>query len=110
MDLGRRLARRLIMRVPMWVRGKRRPQVEQGVESMNISIRGTYFAADGPFRMGERIQVRLKMPDAVVPGQETEWCFTCRVAHVDVLAPSGKSGVGVHFLYYTAGNKAPEPL
>jgi hypothetical protein len=102
MDLGRRQARRMIMRVPMWVRGKRRPEIEQGVESMNISIRGAYFAADGPFRVGEQIQVRLKMPEEVLPGQKTEWCFTGRVAHVDQLAPSGKSGVGVHFLYYTA--------
>lgn len=110
MDLGRRAANRLIMRVPMRVRVKRRPQVEQGVESMNISIRGVYFAAEGAFRVGEKIQVQLKMPEAVMPGQRSEWCFVGRVAHVDQLGNNGKIGVGVHFLYYTAGRQPDDPL
>lgn len=30
-----------------------------------------------------------------------EWCFTGRVAHVELLGPKGsKLGVGVQFLYY----------
>lgn len=110
MDLGRRRANRLIMRVPMRVRNKRRPQAEQGVESMNISIRGAYFATEETFRVGEKIQVRLKVPEAVMPGQRTEWCFTGRVVHVDRLGADGKVGVGVHFLYYTAGGEPDESL
>lgn len=110
MDLGRRQANRLIMRVPMRVREKRKPQVELGVESMNISIRGVYFAADGPFCVGEKIQVRLMMPEVVMPGQTSEWCFVGRVAHVDQLGSNGKIGVGVHFLYYTAGRPPDDPL
>lgn len=108
MDLGRRRANRLIMRVPMRVRNKRTPKVEQGVESMNISIRGAYFATEETFRVGEKVQIRLKVPEAVMPGQRTEWCFTGRVAHVDRLGPNGKVGVGVHFLYYTAGGEPDE--
>jgi len=43
----RRTVKRLIMRVPMRVRGIwEAPQNERGVESMNISIRGTYFASE----------------------------------------------------------------
>ena len=110
MDLGRRQANRLIMRVPMRVRDKRKPQVEQGVESMNISIRGAYFAAEGGFRVGEKIQVRLMMPEAVMPGQRSEWCFVGSVAHVDQLGSNGKIGVGVHFLYYTAGRQPDDPI
>lgn len=104
MDLGRRQRRRLIMRVPMRVRRKHKKSLlEQGVESLNISLGGAYFAAEGKFDVGEKIEVSLKMPDAVITGQKTEWCFTGRVAHVDQLGKNGKSGVGVHFLYYTAG-------
>jgi PilZ domain len=103
----RRRTKRLIMRVPMWVRSnKEESRAEQGVNSLNISIRGTYFAAEGKFRVGEDVEVRLKMPELIVSGQETEWCFTGRVAHVDQLGSNGKSGVGVHFLYYAAGKKA----
>ena len=105
-DPGRRQTKRLIMRVPMWVRGiKELPQREQGVESLNISIHGSYFAAEGKFQVGEKVEVRLKVPEVVVSGQTTEWCFTGRVAHVDRLGTNGKIGVGVHFLYYSAGNR-----
>lgn len=97
------------MRVPMSVRRKHKKSLrEQGVESMNISLGGTYFAAEGTFDVGEKIEVSLRMPDAVVAGQKTEWCFTGRVAHVDQLGKNGKIGVGVHFLYYTAGARPSE--
>src|ERR1700722_5076046 len=99
----RRTAKRLIMRVPMRVRGTwEAPQNERGVESMNISIRGTYFASEEKFLVGQKIEVQLKMPEVVVSGQKTEWRFTGRVTHVDTLGTYGKSGVGVHFLYYSA--------
>jgi DUF1680 family protein len=102
MDAGRRQMKRLIMRVPMWVRGvSYRLQREQRVESLNISIGGAYFATDGKFQVGEKIEVRLKMPEAVVAGQKTEWRFTGRVTHVAQLGAHGKTGVGVHFLYYS---------
>lgn len=106
MELDRRQAKRLTMPVPMLVRGKRRPLLGQGVESMNISIRGTYFVAEGPFRVGEKIHVRLTMPEAVVPRQKTEWCLTGRVEHVNRLVTCGRVGVGVHFLCYTAEQSA----
>ena len=93
----RRTVRRLIMRVPMRVRGIwEAPQNERGVESMNISIRGTYFASEEKFLVGEKVEVRLKMPEVVVSGQKMEWRFTGRVTHVDKLGTDGKSGVGVY--------------
>jgi DUF1680 family protein len=109
MALERRQTKRLIMRVPMWVRGlAEKLQGEQGVESLNISLLGTYFAADSKFQVGDKIEVRLNMPEVVVAGQKTQWCFTGRVTHIDRLGPSGKTGVGVHFLYYSAGDKPPD--
>jgi DUF1680 family protein len=109
MAAERRQTKRLIMRVPMWVRGVTDlSQREQGVESLNISLLGTYFAADSKFQVGDKIEVRLNMPEVVVAGQKTQWCFTGRVTHVDSLGPNGKTGVGVHFLYYSAGNQPPD--
>jgi hypothetical protein len=107
----RRTVKRLIMRVPMRVRGiSEVAQNERGVESLNISLRGTYFASQEKFRVGENIEVRLKMPEVVVSGQKTEWRFTGRVTHVDKLGTYGKSGVGVYFLYYSAENGLAENL
>ena len=109
--IERRTVKRLIMRVPMRVRViSEVPQYERAVESLNISIRGTYFPSGEKFRVGEEVEIRLRMPEVVVSGQKTEWRFTGRVTHVDKLGPYGKSGVGVYFLYYIAGNGLAENL
>jgi hypothetical protein len=105
----RRQTTRLIMRVPMWVRRHAHPESEEydeaSVESLNISIRGAYFATGEKFQEGDKICVRLWMPEQIASGQKTEWCFTGRITHVERLGTNGKNGVGVHFLYYTAGKK-----
>src|SRR5438552_16491537 len=103
----RRYTSRLIMRVPMRVRSVRRggSQQEYEVESMNISIRGVYFATDAVFEQKEEIEIRLHMPEQLMAGQITDWCFTGRVAHVHKLGKNGKRGVGGQFLYYSAGEK-----
>jgi hypothetical protein len=94
------------MRVPMRVRSLREgPQTEYLVESMNISIRGVYFATDAQFDEKEAIEIRLHMPEQLMAGQITDWCFTGRVAHVQKLGNNGKRGVGVQFLYYSAGQQ-----
>jgi hypothetical protein len=102
----RRYTSRLIMRVPMHVRSLRGgPQQEHPVESMNISIRGVYFATDAKFEEKEEIEIRLHMPEQLMAGQITDWCFTGRVAHVHTFGKNTKRGVGVQFLYYSAGEK-----
>jgi len=102
----RRHTRRLIMRVPMRIRSlQRAPEQEHTVESMNISIRGVYFATDAAFEQKEEVEIRLRMPEQLMAGQMTDWCFTGRVAHVQKLGKNGKRGVGVQFLYYSAGEK-----
>ena len=106
MPQDRRYTSRLIMRVPMRVRSLRNGrQSEYEVESMNISIRGVYFATDAIFEQKEEIEIRLHMPEQLMAGQITDWCFTGRVAHVQKLGKNGKRGVGVQFLYYSAGEK-----
>ena len=105
MSPDRRHTSRLIMRVPMQIRSLQRPQLEHAVESMNISIRGVYFATDATFEQKEEIEIRLRMPEQLMAGQMTDWCFTGRGAHVQKLGKNGKRGVGVQFLYYSAGEK-----
>ena len=106
MPQDRRYTSRLIMRVPMRVRSLRDGRrSEHEVESMNISIRGVYFATDAVFEQKEEVEIRLRMPEQLMAGQITDWCFTGRVAHVQKLGRNGKCGVGVQFLYYSAGEK-----
>ena len=97
----------------MWVRRLASPDPGddgEGVESLNISIRGAYFATGAKFCEGEKISVRLWMPEQIAAGQRTEWCFTGLITHVERLGANGKIGVGVHFLYYTAAEKLPVEL
>ena len=98
----RRTARRLIMRVPLRFRPiQETADPEHEAASMNICNHGVYFATDRKLPEGGMIQVHLKMPREVVGEDVAEWCFTGRVAHVELLGPKGsKLGVGVQFLYY----------
>ncbi|HYT22333.1 MAG TPA: hypothetical protein VEW05_19155 [Candidatus Polarisedimenticolia bacterium] len=98
----RRAARRLIMKVPLRFRPMQETaDPEHEAASMNICNHGVYFATDRKLPEGGMIQVHLKMPREVVGEDVAEWCFTGRVAHVELLGPRGdKLGVGVQFLYY----------
>ena len=98
----RRTARRLIMKVPLRFRPiQETANPEHEAASMNICNHGVYFATDRKLPEGGMIQVHLRMPREVVGEDVAEWCFTGRVAHVELLGPKGsKLGVGVQFLYY----------
>jgi Tfp pilus assembly protein PilZ len=100
--LERRIARRLIMKVPLKFRPVQAPDgSEKEAASMNICHHGVYFATDQKMPKGVMLQVHLKLPREVAGDDVAEWCFTGRVAHVEPLGdPNGKSGVGVQFLCY----------
>src|SRR5215467_15358187 len=101
MPTERRQTRRLIMRVPMFIRslGNREHETEL-VESMNISLRGAYFPTSLELEVGSYAEVRFHMPEEIVSGQTHEWTFTARVIHREQLGRFGKKfGVGVYFLY-----------
>ena len=105
MALGRRQTRRLLLRVPMRIRSLEKAEhTEERVESMNISLRGTYFPTTQELEVGPLVEIRFKMPGEIVPGQKNEWTFTGRVVHREELGRSfdRKFGVGVYFLYYSA--------
>ena len=76
---------------------------EETVNCLNISMRGVYFPTALKLQEGSDVEVRLKMPEEIIAGQATEWTFTARVVHLESLGGlEKKSGVGVHFLYYSA--------
>jgi hypothetical protein len=104
MATDQRRAKRLIMRVPMRVKVLDPSlRAEEKVDCMNISMRGVYFPTALKLREGSDVEVRLKMPEEIITGQITEWTFTARVVHLESLGGlEKKSGVGVHFLYYSA--------
>jgi hypothetical protein len=101
-NLERRITRRLIMKVPLKFRPVQAPDgSEKDAASMNICNQGVYFATEERVHKGVMVQVHLKLPREVVGDDVTEWCFTGRVAHVELLgAQQDKLGVGVQFLYY----------
>ena len=98
----RRIARRLIMKVPLRFRPVQAPDgAEKDAASMNICNQGVYFATDQKLPEGVMIQVHLRLPREVAGDDVAEWCFTGRVAHVESLGVNNdKLGVGVQFLYY----------
>jgi len=102
--LERRITSRLIMKVPLKFRPVQAPDgSEKDASSMNICNQGVYFATEEKLDKGTMVQVHLKLPREVIGDEVTEWCFTGRVAHVELLgARQDKLGVGVQFLYYQA--------
>jgi len=98
----RRHGHRFIMRVPLRFHATKEAVVkEEAVSSMNISTHGVYFATDQKVSEGLMVQLQLKMPKEIVGDDVEEWSFTGRVAHVERLSrQTGKSGVGVQFLFY----------
>ena len=102
MTIDRRLAARLIKRVPMEITLAMNGLAESlPAETMNISKSGAYFAKSLKLREGVKLELRLKIPEEIKPLPPLECKFFGRVAHVEPLGNLGMSGVGVHFLYYS---------
>jgi len=70
-------------------------------ETMNISKSGVYFATNLKLREGVKLELRLRIPEAIKSLPPLECKFVGRVAHVEPLGTNGMCGVGVHFLYYS---------
>lgn len=102
MTIERRLAARLIKRVPMQITLTLESSAESLLaETMNISTTGAYFATSLKLREGVQLELRLKVPEEIKSLPALECKFIGRVAHVEPLGNNGLSGVGVHFLYYS---------
>lgn len=100
--MERRLAARLIKRVPMEVTVSKMNSAESHpAETMNISNNGAYFATNLKLSAGVKLKLRLKIPEEIRSLPPLKCTFIGRVAHVEPLGKNGMSGVGVHFLYYS---------
>jgi PilZ domain len=102
MTIERRLAARLIKRVPMQITlATTNPAESYPAETMNISKRGAYFATSLKLREGAKLELRLRIPEEIESLPPVECKFTGRVTHVEPLGSNGMSGIGVYFLYYS---------
>ncbi|MFZ0787282.1 MAG: PilZ domain-containing protein [Candidatus Acidiferrales bacterium] len=74
---------------------------EHQSNAINISTTGVYFATKIVLRVGEVVEVLLRMPKRV-SGVKTEIRrFKGRVTHIESEnMPPGVSGIGVQFLYF----------
>lgn len=97
-DAERRRTRRFKVSIPL----RFHATTENGhrAKSINVSASGICFATHQPFRVGQRVQLELRIPKRITGTTPADRCFTGRVVHVK---PNGSSAeVGVQFLYYEA--------
>jgi hypothetical protein len=74
---------------------------EHKASTINISIRGVYFATQVFLQVGESLEILLGMPKRVAGVKAGIRRFWGRVAHIEPMNPlSGLSGIGVHLLYF----------
>ena len=74
---------------------------EYRASTINISIRGVYFATDVFLQIGESLEILLGMPKRVTGVKAGIRRFLGRVTHIESMnALPGLSGIGVHLLYF----------
>ena len=98
---NRRLETRVNLRVPLKIRPiTDPPELEQNVESVNLSQRGLFFSTATPLQVGTRIEVLMKMPQEISGNPPTEVRCVGRVVHVQPEWLLGKAGIGVRIERY----------
>ena len=106
----RRLVERHKIRTPLRIRMWKSSVPEHTAESVNLSLRGIYFATDSKLNEGETVEVFFEMPEEVIGEATSEWRCTGHIVRVEeARAADGKLGVGVQFdCYEVAKSKASE--
>ncbi len=83
-------------------------------KAVNISTAGVYFATKIVLRVGEAVEVVLKMPKRVTGVKTGIRRFKGRVTHIESKnMPPGVAGIGVQLLYFElrfAGISPPSSL
>jgi hypothetical protein len=94
----RRRTRRFKVSIPLRFNGT----AEHGhrANSINVSASGVCFATHQSLRVGQRVELELRIPKRVTGTTPAERCFTGRVVHVKTNGSSAPVEVGVQFLYY----------
>ena len=106
----RRLVERHKIRMPLRVRMWKSSVPEQAAESVDLSLRGIYFATESKLTEGETVEVFFDMPEEVIGEATSEWRCTGHIVRVEEgRAADGKLGVGVQFdCYEVAKSKASD--
>lgn len=98
---NRRTESRVNLRVPLKIRPLTNPpEVEQNVESVNLSQRGLFFSTETPLKVGTRIEVLMKMPQEISGNPPTEVYCVGRVVHVHTDRRLGRTGIGIRLERY----------
>jgi hypothetical protein len=107
----RRLSLRHNVKTALRVRTWKSATPENRAESINVSMRGIYFATKSALSEGEIVEILLKMPEEVSGEQTTEWRCTGHVVRVEPIDPrEGKVGVGMQFYCYDVSRPEQPPL
>lgn len=76
-------------------------------QSENLSKGGVFFASDLSLKIGERIELLLKMPREITGVRASEWLCTGQVVRVEKASSRRcQFGVGVKFYCYEASQAA----
>ena len=106
----RRVSARHNFRLPLRVRILKSAIAEQRTESVNLSERGIYFPTNSPLRVGNAVQVLLKMPEEITGEPTNEWLCSGHVVRIESFdSPRGRLGVGVQFDCYEVSRRAERP-
>ena len=97
---NRRREDRIDVRMPIRFRPiTNPPSAEQSAESVNISEHGLLFSTNCPLRVGEEVEIYLRMPRELSQSLvQVRW--NARVVHVEPNGSAGKRGVGVRVEAY----------
>lgn len=97
-----RITPRFQLHAPMsFCRTKTLSHDEYKASTINISIRGVYFATQVLLQVGESVEILLGMPKRVAGVKAGIRRFLGRVTHIEPIdALPGLSGIGVHLLYF----------
>ena len=92
---NRRAEARIDVRMPIRFRPiTEPPSPEQSAESVNISQHGLCFTTTCPLRVGEEVEIYLRMPRELSHDViQVRW--NARVVHIVPNGLTGKTGVGV---------------
>jgi PilZ domain len=101
----RRRTRRFKVSIPLRVHAT--AEHDDRVQSINVSASGVCFATSQALRVGQRVELELRIPKRVTGSKPAERCFTGRVVHIKTNGSSGTPlEVGVQFLYYESGRNS----
>jgi c-di-GMP-binding flagellar brake protein YcgR len=94
-SINRRAETRIDVRMPIRFRPiTNPPSAEQSAESVNISQHGMCFWTSCPLRVGEEVEIYLRMPRELSQNLiQVRW--NARVVHIEPNGSAGKAGIGV---------------